>query len=162
MPIDENVRRLLASTRIIAYPDDFTIVSIDWKEEAKARRLLRGMEAFSSVTFEAAEISLVIRADRWAELRDKFVGSREEGPYRLITFDIVLDLSVVGFMALVSARLAEAGVSIYPISTFLRDHILVRAEDADRATAALIELVKECGKEREMSRSLSDYRHEGS
>jgi hypothetical protein len=148
MPIDENIRRLLANTRIVVYPDDFTIVSIDWREEAKVRRLLRDMEAFSSVTFEAAEISLVMRADRWAELRNKFSSFREEGPYRLITFDIVLELSVVGFMALVSAKLAEAGVSIYPLSTFLRDHILVRAGDADRAMVALRELVKECGKGR--------------
>jgi hypothetical protein len=146
MPIDENIRRLLANTRIVVYPDDFTIVSIDWREEAKVRRLLRDMEAFSSVTFEAAEISLVMRADRWAELRNKFNSFREERPYRLITFDIVLDLSVVGFMALVSAKLAEAGVSIYPLSTFLRDHIMVRAEDADGATVVLRALVQECEK----------------
>ena len=68
----------------------------------------------------------------------------EEGPYRLITFEIVLDLSVVGFLAAVSARLAEEGVSIYALSTFLRDHILVKGEDADRAAEALRRLIEEC------------------
>jgi hypothetical protein len=39
--------------------------------------------------------------------------------------------------------LAEEGVSIYAISTYLRDHILVRKEDSPRAVAALRKLIEE-------------------
>lgn len=53
-------------------------------------------------------------------------------------------LSVVGYLVAVSARLAEAGVSIYALSTFLRDHILVKDEDANRAVKVLRGLVEEC------------------
>lgn len=144
MVVDERIRELLASTEIFLHPTDFTLVSIDPREEQKARSLLLSLEPFSSVTFDLAEVSLVVDSDAWAELRGEFGSFREEGPYRLITFDIVLDLSIVGFLAAVSARLAEAGVSIYALSTFLRDHILVKAGDAERAMGVLRALIEEC------------------
>lgn len=126
------------------HPETFTLVSINRKEEEKARLLLQDLEAFSSVTFDHAEVSLVLRSDRWAELKGGFRDFEEEGPYRLITFDIVLDLSIVGFMAVVSAKLAEASVSIYALSTFLRDHILVKSGDAEKAVDVLRGLVEGC------------------
>lgn len=144
MQSSESVKRLLAETRIVAHPDDYTIVSIPRSEEDEARRLLRGLDPFSSVTFDAAEVSVVLRSQAWEGLRGRFCGSVEEGPYRLFTFDIVLDLSVVGFLAAISDRLAEEGISIYALSTFLRDHILVKKEDAPRAEETLRSLVEEC------------------
>lgn len=139
-----SVRELLARTRIVVHPDDYIVVSIPRSDEAEARRLLCGLEPFSSVTFDEAEVSAVLRAEDWRRLKDSFSGSVEEGPYRLFTFDIVLDLSVVGYLAAVSERLAEEGISIYALSTFLRDHILVKGEDADRAAEALRRLIEEC------------------
>lgn len=146
MKVNESVRNLLAKMKIVIHPDAFTLVSIDKGEETEARHLLRDLKAFSSVTFDVAEVSLVVRADEWSELRGDFRIFKEEGPYRLITFDIVLDLSVVGFMAVVSERLAKAGISIYALSTFLRDHILVKERDIERAEDALRRLVEECSR----------------
>lgn len=141
---DETIKKLIAETKIIVHPEAFTLVSIDKREEKEARRLLRDLEAFSSVTFDVAEVSLIIKADEWSGLRRNFKDFKEEGPYRLITFDIVLDLSVVGFLAVISAKLAEEDISIYALSTFLRDHILVKEEDVVRAEIILWQLVKEC------------------
>ena len=72
MQIDENIMKLLAETKILVHPEAFTLVSIDRVEEEKARRLLRDLDAFSSVTFDAAEVSLVVKADDWEGLRDSF------------------------------------------------------------------------------------------
>lgn len=144
MQVDEGIRRLLANTEIFLHPTEFTLVSIDRSEEENARSLLSGLEAFSSMTFDLAEVSLVLETDAWAGLRSDFEGFREEGPYRLITFDIVLDLSIVGFLAAISAKLAEACVSIYALSTFLRDHILVKEGDAEKAVGVLSALIEEC------------------
>ncbi len=144
MLVDDSIKKILSETRILVHPETFTLVSINRKEEEKARLLLQDLEAFSSMTFDHAEVSLVLRSDRWAELRGGFRDFEEEGPYRLITFDIVLDLSIVGFMAVISARLAEAGVSIYALSTFLRDHILVKSGDAEKAVDVLRGLVEGC------------------
>jgi hypothetical protein len=51
-------------------------------------------------------------------------------------------LSLVGFLSVVSSLLAENGVSIYALSTYLRDHILVKKEDAAKATELLNGLVE--------------------
>jgi hypothetical protein len=53
--------------------------------------------------------------------------------WRLITFDVVLEHNLVGFMAAVSRELANVGVSIFALSAFERDHILV--QEAQFATA---------------------------
>lgn len=144
MALDEDIRRLLGGTEITLHPDSFTIVSIDRSEEDKARGIITDLDPFSSLTFDVAEVSLVVKAEDWLGLRERFEEYREEGPYRLITFDIVLDLSIVGFMAVVSRRLADEGVSIYALSTYLRDHILVKEGDCARAVEALRSLIAEC------------------
>ena len=48
-----------------------------------------------------------------------------------------LDFSLVGILAALSKTLADAGVGIFAISTFDTDYILTKAEDLDRALAAL-------------------------
>ena len=140
---DENITRLLAETEITIHPDSFTIVSIDRSEEDKARTFLVDLAPFSSLTFDVAEVSLVVKENEWSSLRNLFEKYQEEGPYRLITFDIVLDLAIVGFMAVVSQRLADEGVSIYALSTYLRDHILVKEGDCVKAMEALRSLIAE-------------------
>jgi hypothetical protein len=60
--------------------------------------------------------------------------------YRLITFDVALDLTLVGFMARVSQALAEARVTILPFAAYTRDHLLVPVEQFDRAWARLEKL----------------------
>jgi len=143
MAPDENIRRLLAETEITVHPDSFIIVSIDRSEEAKARSLLVDLAPFSSLTFDVAEVSLVVTESEWSSLRNGFKNYQEEGPYRLITFDIVLDLAIVGFMAVVARRLTDEGVSIYALSTYLRDHILVKEGDCGKAVEALRSLISE-------------------
>ena len=48
-----------------------------------------------------------------------------------------LDFSLVGILAALSKTLADAGVGIFAISTFDTDYILTKADDFDRALAAL-------------------------
>ena len=148
MKLPEPMRRILSETVVKEHADDYTVVSIKLDEEAKARSLLRNLQPFSSVTYDNNEVSVVLRASDWERLKGEFSGFEEAGPYRLLTFDIVLDLSIVGFLSVVSAVLAEEGVSIYALSTYLRDHILVRKEDSQRAVAALRKLVEECRRPR--------------
>jgi hypothetical protein len=52
-----------------------------------------------------------------------------EPGWKIITFDMVLPFGLVGFMARVSGALAEAGISLFAISAFSTDHILVKKEN---------------------------------
>lgn len=138
-----DMRKILAETAVKEHPNDYSIVYIEPRHEDKARTLLRDLSPYSSVTYAGEEVSVVLRSADWARLKANFPGSKEAGPYRLITFDIILDLSVVGFLSVVSTALANAGVSIYALSTYLKDHILVKKRDAARAVAVLNGLVSE-------------------
>jgi hypothetical protein len=49
----------------------------------------------------------------------------------------VLDFSMVGVIARISGILAEAGVSIFVVSTYNTDYILIKAKDYERGLRAL-------------------------
>ncbi|WP_395674906.1 ACT domain-containing protein [Inquilinus sp.] len=55
-------------------------------------------------------------------------GFKVEGP---------LDFALTGILARLAAPLAEAGISIFAISTFDTDYLLVRAHDLAAATSVL-------------------------
>ena len=72
-----------------------------------------------------------------------FVVRREEAdsvgmPYqfasRLITLNVHSSLDAVGFLAAITTQLAEAGISVNPVSAFYHDHLFV---PDDRAVEAL-------------------------
>jgi hypothetical protein len=50
-----------------------------------------------------------------------------------------LDFALVGVLAKIAALLAEAGVSLFAVSTYDTDYVLVRADALARAVAALSE-----------------------
>lgn len=65
-----------------------------------------------------------------AGLRHAFVS-------RLITLTVHSALDAVGFLAAITARLADAGISVNAVSAFHHDHLFVPAEKADDAMAVL-------------------------
>jgi hypothetical protein len=98
-------------------------------------------EPFCALIVDKNEVSLVIPADALPDFIKRLPGhSAAQQAYRLITFDLELDLALVGFMARVSRALAEAGVSILPLAAYSRDHILVPAAQFDIAMSALRKL----------------------
>jgi len=98
-------------------------------------------EPFSSVIVDRDEVSLVIPEEAFDDFRARLVGC-EVGAitYRLITFDVVLPLNLVGFMAAVSSVLAEGGISIMAYAAFSRDHLLVPVDQYEQAITLLEQL----------------------
>ncbi len=146
MPVEPSpeMRPVFASTVLKTHPEDYFIVSIGRAEEEVAREALKDLKPWGSVTYDHEEVSVVLSEEEWRRLGGRFESSRVEGPYTLITFDIVLDLSLIGFLSVVSSVLADEGVSVFALSTYLRDHVLVRKADAVRAVAALERLIERC------------------
>ena len=136
------IRPFFAQTRIKEDPCDYYLVSLSPREDLTNFQAL--LSPFTSITRDYNESSIVLKSDDWLSLRERLHNYKEEGPYRLITFDVVLDLSLIGYLSVVSSLLAANGISIYALSTFLRDHILVKKEDSVRAIKLLNELINRC------------------
>jgi len=60
--------------------------------------------------------------------------------WKVITFDMILPFGLIGFLARVSGALAKAGISICALSAYSTDHILVKAENLEKALACMEKL----------------------
>ena len=87
--------------------------------------------AFRSSTRTADELSIVCPASRVpAEVT-------AERDFRCLAVEGPLDFSAVGILASLTGALAEAGISLFALSTYDTDYLLVRAARLDAALAAL-------------------------
>jgi hypothetical protein len=86
---------------------------------------------FFSITRAADELSVVCRQDAVPE------GIVCERGWRCLGVAGTMPFSVVGVLASMTAPLAEAGISVFAISTFDTDYLLVKDKDFDKAVAAL-------------------------
>ena len=87
--------------------------------------------AFVSVTRTPTEVSSVCAADAVP------AGTVCEGPWRLFAVRGPLDFALTGVLASLAVPLAAAAISMFAVSTFDTDYMLVRAADVERAAAAL-------------------------
>ncbi|NMF06829.1 ACT domain-containing protein [Clostridium beijerinckii] len=61
-----------------------------------------------------------------------------EKEWRILKVEGQLDFSLVGILSSISTILAKSGISIFAISTYDTDYILVKEKDVDNAMKALI------------------------
>ena len=90
-----------------------------------------GGGAFSSVTRTSTELSIVCREEAVPE------GIAREGGWRIFQVEGPLDFALTGVMASIAQPLAEAGVSLFAVSTFDTDYAMVRERDVEQAANAL-------------------------
>ena len=64
-------------------------------------------------------------------------GMRSEPSWRALKVRGPLDFSLTGILAALIAPLAQVGISIFAISTFDTDYLLIKQSQLDRAVAAL-------------------------
>ena len=90
-----------------------------------------GTVPFMSVTRTPDELSIVCREDAVPD------GVRCEKGWRGLRVEGKLDFSLVGVLYSLLTPLARAGISVFVISTFDTDYLLVREGHFDRAAEAL-------------------------
>ncbi len=86
---------------------------------------------FRAVTRTASELSIVCRD---ASVPAAVTANRG---WRAIAVDGTLDFALTGVLAALAAPLAAAGVSIFAMSTYDTDYVLVKHDTLDDAVAAL-------------------------
>jgi uncharacterized protein len=94
----------------------------DWIDES----------AFYAVSRTAEELSVV------CETRVVRPGADQtEADWRCMRVEGTLDFTLTGILAGIATPLAAAGISIFAVSTFDTDYVLVKASAFDQAKAAL-------------------------
>jgi hypothetical protein len=71
------------------------------------------------------------------DVADVAAATATTGPYRAIKVDAVLDHDVIGVLAGIAGPLAEAGISIFSVSTFDTDYTLIPEHRLTEAIDAL-------------------------
>lgn len=141
-----NALELLKKTRVEVAPETFTLVSLrheDWLKLLENPELSPRMTAPFMIFKDKFETTLLLDEIDFETLRYAIRDAKIERNFRLLTFDLVMDFSVVGFLAEVARILAEAEISIVALSAFSRDHLLVKQADLAKALKVLGEYVEE-------------------
>lgn len=86
---------------------------------------------FYSITKTMDELSIVCNLQSIPE------GIKCEKPWKALKVEGPLDFSLIGILASISRLLAQEGISIFAISTYDTDYILVKEKDINKAIDAL-------------------------
>jgi len=141
-----NSIELLSKTRVEVAPETYTFISLrheDWRKLLENPELSPRMTAPFMIFSDKWEVTLLLDDIDFQTIRHAVRDAKIQGGFRLLSFDIELDFSVVGFLAEISRILAEAKISIVALSAFSRDHILIKQNDLANALKVLGEYVEE-------------------
>jgi len=121
------VKRLVVDVR----PGDYSVLRLASDTPVPAGLL--DASGLVSVTRTPDELSIVCPTEVAPES-----DTRDHG-WRLLTVRGPLEFTLTGIMAALSGELAAAGVSLFALSTYDTDHLLVKDENLRRAVLALSE-----------------------
>ncbi|MBK9165507.1 MAG: ACT domain-containing protein [Acidobacteria bacterium] len=135
-----NPVELLASTQVVVLPETYSLVGLaeaEWTRLIEDPALSPRMSTPFMIFRDPHEVTMLLDDVDFRTMQHALRSAKVERGFRLLTFDTVMDFTVVGFLAAVASILAEASVSIVALSSFSRDHILVKQDDLARALKAL-------------------------
>lgn len=143
--MNNEAQALWAQTRLQLWPENYRLLSLPREQLRSATAAVaRSSHHFAALVLERDEVSLTLCEQVWQSVAAQLQCRSVAGPYRVITFDLNLDLAVTGYLALAAARLAEAKIAIVPQCAYLKDHLLIKTEEAARAEEVLNRLIADC------------------
>ncbi|MDX8145264.1 ACT domain-containing protein [Lentzea sp. BCCO 10_0061] len=120
------MKRLIVDVR----PGEYAVTRLGADAPVPAG-LLDLTDVLVSVTRTPAELSIIAPASFAVD------GDTAEKGWRLLTVRGPLEFTLTGIMAALAGELAAAGVSLFALSTYDTDHLLVKHTDLERAVLAL-------------------------
>jgi hypothetical protein len=135
-----DVAELLRRTRVEVAPATYFVIGLrheEWTRLLENPELSPRGDAPFMLLRDEREVTLVLDETDWRAMRHAARDARIEGGFRLVTLDIELDWTVVGFLARVTELLSQAGISCGALSSFSRDHLLIKQDDLAAALRAL-------------------------
>lgn len=142
----KSVWDLLRETRIEVAPATYVLLGLshqDWTRLLENPELSPRADAPFMIFRDSSEVTLLVPEDEWLRIRYAARDARVERGFRMLTLDLELPWHVVGYLAQVTQILAQAQISVGALSSFSRDHLLVKQEDLGNALRVLGEHVKE-------------------
>lgn len=119
-----NVEHYLENGEVIVLKETFAI--------AKVKNPLEGV--FASIS-DSNEHTAVIDQSKLEKNTNVIIEVDKD--WKILTFDMLLPLNMVGFIAAVSSELAKENISILWLSAYSTDHVLIQQEDLAKAIAKL-------------------------
>ena len=123
---ERNLAKLLQTMKPEMHGDVFVFCSIPADKEIPAA--LRPVHMFR----EREGTTLVLRREE-----AEGAGLSYQFASRLITLTVHSSLEAVGFLAAITGRLADAGISVNAVSAYYHDHLFVPEHRADEALQLL-------------------------
>ena len=135
--MNERAQAAWRQTKLHVWPESYVLASLPLRAVHEAARLLDPPNAFAHLLLDEREASLTVERSRWEASSLAERGHAVEGPFRVITFDVVLSLDLCGYLAPAAERLAAEGIPMVPQCGYSRDHLLVPADRLDDAVRVL-------------------------
>ncbi len=140
------VEQFLKQAKVVVAPETYNVISLpseNWLKLLESPELSPRMTSPFMIFKDKWEVTLVFDSDDFETIRHAIRDAKIEKNFRLLSFDVELAFDVVGFMAKVAGIFAGAGISILPISSFSRDHVLIGQQDLANGLKALRDHVDE-------------------
>lgn len=144
--MDISAADLLRTARVVVSPGTYCIVSLshqEWQKVVAKPEVSPRMSEPFALLFDRFEVTMMLDEEDFRRMQPELASAKIERNYRLITFDIELDLNIVGFLAEITKILAAAEIPVFVLSAFARDHMLLKQADLGPALKALGPYVSE-------------------
>ena len=143
-----NLEDLLCNTKLTVLPEDYFIVRLPADAKSFLTDWFRpATTPFVMIIREPQEINLVVNRRKWLRMKSIFPKYEVSGPMKVICFDPKLSASALGYMAVIGKVLTDNSLSVTPISSFHRDHILVPKRELPKAVKVFRKFLSSCKKE---------------
>jgi hypothetical protein len=140
--LSANLRNIFGKTKLVVLPEDYLMIRLPVDTKPISGEWYRRLTTrYAVFVREPKDITLIVTRRKWLRMQPMFRKPKVSEPMKVIIFDVELGINVYGFIAAISKVLADAKISLMPVSSFHRDHILVRKKDLPRSVRLLREFL---------------------